>query len=105
MTVGARLHTTYWGLLKQPDNQKLPSTTVIEQAIETACLGRCGEVDPVAIHLWPVQVPAQPTAGVLSLRQPEGFMTGCDQLLRPASFMIAIFSGIWYCYWHGTQDR
>src|SRR5271157_4196478 len=23
MTVGARLHTTYWGLLKQPDNQKL----------------------------------------------------------------------------------
>src|SRR5208337_4375592 len=22
MTVGARLHTTYWGLLKQPDNQK-----------------------------------------------------------------------------------
>src|SRR5271157_629472 len=23
MTVGARLHTTYWGLLKQPDNQML----------------------------------------------------------------------------------
>src|SRR5271157_3097736 len=34
MTVGARLHTTYWGLLKQPDNQKPASIrgTIFEES-------------------------------------------------------------------------
>ena len=36
MTVGARLHTTYWGLLKQPDNQKAAS----KKALGTASKGK-----------------------------------------------------------------
>ena len=80
MTVGARLHTTYWGLLKQPDNQKTarPTESVAGPCWQRICIQerrsyrllplggaaiadelnadkRLKQSEPVRIHLYFIQ--------------------------------------------------
>src|SRR5271157_925146 len=75
MTVGARLHTTYWGLLKQPDNQKSTSNapplslatrdwllaTAFQRAFTACTLGATGEDTSTPPRTWLIPRRADPT--------------------------------------------